>query len=928
MANLRQSVRWQEFVPLFSQQCRLRHLVRITAFNVGTAESGKLKEIRRINPHSSPAHSVAHIDGPLSDACVYYYTLHLTTMSAPFYKSEKLQGGNPRWAELEIQDIIQASASLVSKGVVVRIWKHKEEETLEKEKSTNDTLVTAWGVYFSGLVPIPMAHSSLCVPSSLLLGPNAIIFHMQGGMCYTSPHCLAHLSSSDGKENATEDGGKDQGGVLIVPTKEQKGVEGGHVPRDITSKKSSMSLAESDVRSSYTLSLLLRLRTVEHAIRKQAVSAGALRERISAASVLPSNYKKTMKSSSVWSHHRSNNGLSPKFGISSPGSLFSSSPTTLPSSRIARRQALSEALVTAESLRLCVSILKGERIRKLSEVRLLSSKGQELAIHNKERGKELKDQQESLMKEIEHLREWRHREFLEARDAFLHTSAHLAFRRRQLVSELSLIYPILQHPNGGYTICGVKLPNSEDFGPRDEVMVSVALGYVAHAVQMVSIFLHVPLRYPVAHLGSRSRISDLVADKIPDGEREFPLFSRAKDKLQFKYGVYLLNKNVAQLRWYCGLSTQDLRATLPNLAALFYPKAGPGSLVNSSSISNFIAANVNGQSLTLDRSPLGSHLPQGHRRTHSGSSPNLQARDARQCSTYESGSGEGQPLTRPFERGHRVSRSAGGKGELLLPPSSDVLAVQGQKKEGKNQLQREDESNMGLCGVKGSNLSYSLDKGLDEYKVIHRVSHHKEQSTVGSREASDNHREEGELARVCSTLAIDSSDGVTLDHVGSDPLLRNILVVSRGVERLEGEITVESRDSKPSTEARRRFLHGWHLSGCGAPAQSDEDAESSVASEEPPVQALNNNVSLPLLSCPSLPHREGSPRINMNDQLSSSLATEKASMIPSSLIASSTAEVDRLFASVASRTEALASRSTSFNLVRSRQGSTTEEGAS
>jgi len=46
------------------------------------------------------------------------------------------------------------------------------------------------------------------------------------------------------------------------------------------------------------------------------------------------------------------------------------------------------------------------------------------------------------------------------------------------------------------------------------------------------------------------------------------LFARSKDKLQFHYAVYLLNKNIAQLRWYCGLPTTDLRATLPNLATL------------------------------------------------------------------------------------------------------------------------------------------------------------------------------------------------------------------------------------------------------------------------------------------------------------------------------------------------------------------------
>jgi hypothetical protein len=51
-------------------------------------------------------------------------------------------------------------------------------------------------------------------------------------------------------------------------------------------------------------------------------------------------------------------------------------------------------------------------------------------------------------------------------------------------------------------------------------MMSVALGLVAHLVQMVSVFLQVPLRYPIVHFSSRSRIVDHVA-KIPEKDREW-----------------------------------------------------------------------------------------------------------------------------------------------------------------------------------------------------------------------------------------------------------------------------------------------------------------------------------------------------------------------------------------------------------------------
>ena len=54
----------------------------------------------------------------------------------------------------------------------------------------------------------------------------------------------------------------------------------------------------------------------------------------------------------------------------------------------------------------------------------------------------------------------------------------------------------------------------------------------------------------------------------------FPLFSKNRERYQFDYGVYLLNKNVAQLRHYCSLPTTDLRATLQNLMTLMQLKLG------------------------------------------------------------------------------------------------------------------------------------------------------------------------------------------------------------------------------------------------------------------------------------------------------------------------------------------------------------------
>ena len=55
--------------------------------------------------------------------------------------------------------------------------------------------------------------------------------------------------------------------------------------------------------------------------------------------------------------------------------------------------------------------------------------------------------------------------------------------------------------------------------------VSVALGWCSHLVSMVSSLLGVPLRYPVNANGSRSSIVDNILEKIPDKDREFPLYT-------------------------------------------------------------------------------------------------------------------------------------------------------------------------------------------------------------------------------------------------------------------------------------------------------------------------------------------------------------------------------------------------------------------
>lgn len=208
--------RCRDWSPLATQQLRLRNLIQISGHNID------------IEPKS-----------------IVYYTLHFTTMSQPFFTSERMEvHSNVIWPEINCTRIVKHT----SQFVCIRVWRvlkgakttttttaaatwpnastemdesrsrgrQESESSNEIESNTNkstptkllrvkgadDTLtdnttqnqadshsptsdqqIFLWGVYFSGLIPITKR-------SDVKLRKNALVFQMHGGFFTSAEYLL------------------------------------------------------------------------------------------------------------------------------------------------------------------------------------------------------------------------------------------------------------------------------------------------------------------------------------------------------------------------------------------------------------------------------------------------------------------------------------------------------------------------------------------------------------------------------------------------------------------------------------------------------------------------------------------------------------------------------------------------------------------
>ena len=206
-----------------------------------------------------------------------------------------------------------------------------------------------------------------------------------------------------------------------------------------------------------------------------------------------------------------------------------------------------------DELNMRMRLLREEVNKESAKIRALKTKKDSLESQVSDSSNDMSSCFQQLKRERENYMD-KKRRLNEEKDKLVKTNALLSVRRKQLIGEITAIYPIETCQNhNDMKILDIYLPNSDKLTKlttKDETSVPVALGYVSHILVMLSKFLVVPLRYSIIFFGSRSSIYDHLNVNLIDSDRMLPLYSRksGRDRMYFNYGVFLVNRDIAQLQ--------------------------------------------------------------------------------------------------------------------------------------------------------------------------------------------------------------------------------------------------------------------------------------------------------------------------------------------------------------------------------------------
>uniref|UniRef100_A0A182QTS9 UV radiation resistance-associated gene protein n=1 Tax=Anopheles farauti TaxID=69004 RepID=A0A182QTS9_9DIPT len=321
-----------------------------------------------------------------------------------------------------------------------------------------------------------------------------------------------------------------------------------------------MEFLAGEVRPSYDLTRLLAIQERQRRIRYEADSAKTLTERICMKSAYCLNLELFHSKHLVYragaNSHRTG-GMGKQLSRLLYQDREPIDPTVVLHGQQLRRD--------IERARFRCRLLAQERDRVFASLQQLRNRLTVACDGNIERESALMERYRTYGREKEQLYQQK-MAYASQKDSVRDVCARMLTVRHQLLRGLNEIYYIKTTSQGIYTINDVPLPNAESYSDSTPALaLSVALGFVAHAVMMCSSFLDIPLRNPIKYDGSRSKIVDHIK-LLPTMDRDFPLHCRSGPAPNsLLYGVYLLNQNISQLKHQLSMSRGDPRATLINL---------------------------------------------------------------------------------------------------------------------------------------------------------------------------------------------------------------------------------------------------------------------------------------------------------------------------------------------------------------------------
>lgn len=465
--------RCRKFEPLVTTQVRLRNLIKITGVNF-------------------------HCDDDKNFAV--YYTLHLSAFSKPFYTSEKLDWRSKlEWPEINCPQI-DISAN---KFICIRVWRLDKKMKIQGGLC-NDQMLFLWGVYFSGLV-------SVSGRDEIKFKDNTLLFHLFGET-FTSPQQICDSipescdqnsdkfssSSFNGSNGPTPpmsiDSTHDNGSVTVMEVINES--------KYLKMRFAQLEFPKNEVQPSYSIEKLLLIQEVQRMIKSRLESSKMLADRICTKSAVCLNLKLIM-SKPVFYEPQKQPGMGRTLSRLLAQQKVQPKPETI--------LKVHEWRIKIEDARFRIKLLMQERDRSRHYNRSLEMKREKLKDENTETETMIWNSLRALSRENPKAG---HEKHTLQKEVLVNVRLALGETKQCLLRELNEIYTVKKNARGQFTINEIHLPDaemySESTSSTSSTEISIALGYVAHAVMIIARILNIPLRNPIKHEGSRSKVFDNV----------------------------------------------------------------------------------------------------------------------------------------------------------------------------------------------------------------------------------------------------------------------------------------------------------------------------------------------------------------------------------------------------------------------------------